>query len=94
MKGFTMRGETVANGYRCDYCGADTHNPESHREKCLGQKDAEIERLKKEIERLRGLLGRDDPVRCAVCGHIRERAEVICGQCSYRLDGSDVEGEE
>lgn len=38
-----------------------------------------------EIDRLRALLGRADPVRCPDCGQVRERAEVtgqgVCGQC-------------
>lgn len=49
--------------------------------------------LRAECERLtavvRACTGRTDPVLCASCGACRERAEVVCGQCTYRLDGSD-----
>lgn len=50
---------------------------------------AEVERLRSEVERLKRLLGRDNPLECPVCGQIREANEVRCGQCTYRLDGSD-----
>lgn len=53
---------------------------------------AENAELRADVERLKDLLGRTDPVRCPACGEIRERSEVICGNCTYRLDGSDMEG--
>lgn len=49
----------------------------------------EIERLRSEVERLKRLFGRDNPVECPVCGQIREASEMHCGQCTYRLDVSD-----
>jgi len=39
------------------------------------------------------MLGRDDPVQCHACGAIRERVEIQCGQCGYKIDGSDLEAE-
>jgi len=44
-----------------------------------------------DANRYRKMLGRDDPVECQACGAIRERVEVQCGQCGYKIDGSDVD---
>ena len=45
-----------------------------------------VEALRAENARLKTLLGRRDPVRCATCGGIRERAEIVCGECGERLE--------
>ena len=50
---------------------------------------ADLMEQQREVERLKRLLGRDNPVECPVCGQIREASEMHCGQCTYRLDVSD-----
>jgi len=32
-----------------------------------------------------------DKAPCDVCGSMRRMNEIICGQCTYRVDGSDSE---
>ena len=58
--------------------------------RAMDRHDDEVSELIAENARLRRLLGRDDPVECKACGSIRERSEVVCGQCTYMLDGSDL----
>jgi hypothetical protein len=71
-------------GY-CERCGfVSTLSLCDEGNRLLQAKDEEIARLKK-------MLGRDEPVKCASCGQVRERSEVRCGQCSYMLDGSDAD---
>lgn len=57
------------------------------------QRDAawwELNQSRAEVERLRKLLGRTDPIACKSCGKIRERSEgPICGACGLPHDGSE-----
>jgi hypothetical protein len=44
MEGFTSR--EPLGGWRCNHCGADTHSPNAHSERCHLTLQAEIARLK------------------------------------------------
>jgi len=52
MEGFISIPGTNG-GLRCLACGAITHEPEAHRERCAGALLAEVERLHVENNRLR-----------------------------------------
>ena len=52
MKGFTPR--TPLDGWKCDACGADTHDPIAHRQKCVPCLQNEIDSLLKAVNRFTG----------------------------------------
>lgn len=52
MNGFTKLLPPM-DGWKCNFCGALTHYPDEHTEKCRTRREAEIDRLKAEVKRLR-----------------------------------------
>jgi hypothetical protein len=67
------------------HCAAE-HGVEAAFKRGLERHYATLAASEREIARLRELLGREKPVKCASCGEIREGAvETNCGNCGEVL---------
>jgi hypothetical protein len=74
----------------CFNCGkplADTDFTGAHRDKsvCFNHLKRDYHAVLRENQRLRFLIGKNNPVRCGSCGEIREQAEQMCGNCGNAL---------
>lgn len=74
----------------CFQCGLplgieDTTGEHRNRAACLANVRQKHVNALREIDRLRAMLGRKDPVRCTTCSEIREREESTCGNCGEKL---------
>lgn len=74
----------------CFQCGGllsvgDTTGTHHYRDTCIETLRQRHATALREIQRLKHMIGRENPVKCGSCGEIREADERVCGNCGGEL---------